>query len=200
MPRLTKSAAHPLPIISYEEGFFWLSETPDVPGTVFAGSGSIRLATWVVLRDVRTNLELFVINTHFDNVSQSSREQSESLIRTRLDALAGDRLVVLTGDLNQGEQNAAIQILIADSATSDLQLIDGYRQLFPVVQPDELTYHNFEGQTAGTRIDFILHDNRLVTVAADIRRDTFDGLYPSDHYPLTGILAYVFDRDDTPCF
>jgi endonuclease/exonuclease/phosphatase family metal-dependent hydrolase len=176
-----------------DSGFFWLSETPNIPGTVFDGSGSIRMATWIVVLDIRTGQEIFAINTHFDNVSQSSRENSATLIREQIGVLTGGKQpIALTGDFNQSEENAAIQIFLTDVPTPMTRLTDGYRDLFPVRQIDEATYHDFTGDPKGSRIDFILHDARFITVAAEIRRDTYDGKYPSDHFPVTATLAWRY--------
>src|SRR6202008_3873328 len=46
-----------------ESGDFWLSDTPDVPGSRSWGNRNIRMATWVRFTDRRTGGELMVLNT-----------------------------------------------------------------------------------------------------------------------------------------
>ena len=182
-----------------DEGHFWLSETPDVPGTVFEGSGSTRMATWVVVRDRLTLRELFVINTHWDNASQASREQSAALMRSMLGPLASERPIVFTGDLNVAESNPALQALLADDPEGSPAMIDGYRQVVPVAEADEATFHGFGGNPTGSRIDYVLHDANFATTAAAIRRDSFEGKYPSDHFPVSGTLEWTHDADGMAC-
>lgn len=183
----------------HDSGFFWLSTTPDVPGTVFSGSGSVRLATWIIISDELTGHELFALNTHWDNVSQSSREQSARLIREKCGSLSHGLPVIVMGDLNQDETNKAITILLAEADEPEQTLIDAYRQVHPARQPDERTYHAFEGTTTGSRIDFIFLDSRLSATDAVIRTDRCGGRYPSDHYPVTATLEWTHHSDGTPC-
>ena len=182
-----------------DSGFFWLSTTPDVPGTVFSGSGSIRMAAWIIMYDELTGHELFALNTHWDNVSQSARERSARLIREKCGSLSQGRPVIITGDLNQDETNKAIMTLLVPADEPELTLIDAYREVYPERKPDERTYHAFEGTTTGSRIDYIFHDSRLRATDAAIRTDRCDGRYPSDHYPVVATLAWTYRIDGTPC-
>lgn len=181
-----------------EEGHFWLSETPERPGTVFEGSGDIRMASWVILRDEVTGEELFVMDTHWDDESEFSRQSSAELIRNRLQTLPGARPTVFMADLNQFEDGAAVQTILR-SVPGERSLIDGYRQAMPNVDPNERTYHAFTGNRQGRRVDYVLHDNGLQTVAASIRIDVYEGLYPSDHFPVTGTLAWATDENGNRC-
>ena len=178
-------------------GHFWLSDTPETPGTVFDCSGSVRMATWIRLRDDIAGRELVVLNTHWDNACQASREQSATLIRQRLGTLAGDTPIILTGDLNQSAGNVAVRTLF--DPPDDPQLIDGYRQAVPIEDSEEATFHGFDGRVTGDRIDYVLHDADFETIAASIVRTTYGDRYPSDHYPVTGTLAWTSDARGAPC-
>lgn len=50
-----------------DSGTFWLSETPDVSGSMTEGANLPRICTWVTLRDRSTGIEFTVLNTHLDN-------------------------------------------------------------------------------------------------------------------------------------
>ena len=65
---------------------FWLSATPEKPGTSFyTVPGAVpRIASWVRLRDNRSGRELFVLNAHWDHISAPARRKSAALIRERL--------------------------------------------------------------------------------------------------------------------
>lgn len=178
---------------------FWLSETPEVAGTVFPGSGSIRIATWVRLLDLRANRSFLFLNTHWDNVSQSSREKSGALIRERLAGLAEGGPVIVTGDFNTTESNTAVTNLLSGPPASAPLLRDAYRLVHTPAAQAELTFHNFNGATNGQRIDFILHNDDLKPSSAEIIRTSFEGLYPSDHYAVSAKVSWTSDGAGTAC-
>ena len=66
----------------------------------------------------------------------------------------------------------------------------------------ELTFHNYNGGTSGSRIDFILHTDELTPTAASIIRTSYGGKYPSDHYPVTAdfVLAVVPEPSSVALF
>lgn len=185
--------------VELESGHFWLSTTPDVPGTVFEGSNNTRMATWVRLRDEATARELTLLNTHWDHVSQPSREQSAALIRDRLSSIAGDAPVIVVGDLNAPSNSSPLAILFDETPAGTPRMIDGYRQSNPVPQADEGTVHFFTGVTNALRIDYVLHTDDLKTVAARIVRKNYGGIYPSDHFPVTSRLQFARDMRGETC-
>jgi endonuclease/exonuclease/phosphatase family metal-dependent hydrolase len=94
------------------------------------------------------------------------------------------------GDLNAGERSAEVRTLLegSDDAAPGRRLIDSYRQLHPERKPDEASFGGWEGRTEGRRIDFILHTDAFVPTAAAVVRTSYDGRWPSDHYPVTATL------------
>jgi len=165
-------------------GTFWLSPTPEVAGSIYPGAGTTRIASWVVLNDLQSGRELFVLNTHWDNVSSAANLYSANLIRQRLPELADGRPILLTGDLNATESSSAVRTLRGVNDPAGLQLGDAYREV-NAPSGSELTFHNYNGGTTGSRIDFILHTDELTPTAASIIRTSYGGKYPSDHYPVT---------------
>jgi len=103
--------------------------------------------------------------------------------------LAGNRPVVVLGDLNVDEENAALAMLCGAKDADGWRLIDSYREVVPQRDPNEATFHAFQGKKAGSRIDFILHTEGFRATQAGIDRTDFDGRYPSDHYPVTAVLV-----------
>src|SRR5674476_965985 len=81
-------------------GTFWLSATPDVPGSVGWGAALTRIATWVRLYDKTVKDTLLYLNTHFDHISDSARVMSSGVLLEKLQELAGDNNFVITGDFN----------------------------------------------------------------------------------------------------
>lgn len=176
-----------------DQGDFWLSETPDTPGTTFVGNGSDtgnpRMATWVKLFDYETSKTYFVLNTHWSLDSQARRD-SGSLIQDMLPSLAGDLPILLLGDLNATSGNSAVRTLRGDTDVNDVQLTDSFSQ---AGGSNGRTFHNWSGGISGSRIDHIMHSpDDFEATSAEIIRTTFDGgLYPSDHYPVTVTLEVV---------
>ncbi len=168
-----------------DSGTFWLSDTPEVPGSTSWGNGITRVCTWALLRERAGGASFYVFNTHWDHLSQPSRENSARLILERIAARATpDTPVLLTGDFNAGESNPAFRTLVEDTVVS---LRDTFRALHPDAV-DVGTFHGFEGGTDGDKIDAILASPEWQVLDAEIARVNDRGRYPSDHYPVTATL------------
>ena len=59
-----------------ESKTFWLSLTPEVPGSRGWDANITRIVTWARFRDTRTKKLFFVFNTHFDHIGQEARRES----------------------------------------------------------------------------------------------------------------------------
>lgn len=173
-----------------DAGSFWLSATPEMPGTSFylAPNAVPRIASWVRLVDRRSQHEFFVLNMHWDHVDADARRQSARLVRERLADLAAGLPSIVTGDLNAGENSAEVTALRGETNAPGRPLADSYRELHPERRPNEATFGGWQGVTDGRRIDFILHTSELTASAAEILRTQYDGRWPSDHYPVTATL------------
>ena len=171
-------------------GTFWLSETPEVAGSKSWDTSLTRICTWARLRERSTGREILCANTHFDHRGTIARENSAKLLVARLPQLSPGLPIILIGDLNSTDTTPAYQIL-TKAGTSPAPFTDSYREIHPQPSPDEATFHAFTGKTAGSRIDFILHTAQLQAADAQIlRTPAKDGVYPSDHYPITAILRW----------
>lgn len=168
------------------EGTFWFSETPEVPGSMHWGNRITRISSWAWLHDRRAGDTLRLYNVHWDHESQPSRERSAALLRARVatDANADDGVLV-TGDFNAGEDNAAFRALVADSARPSLR--DSYRLHHPNASVVG-TFNGFTGDSTGDKIDAVLIGDGWIVDAATIDRRSMSGLWPSDHFPVTARL------------
>ena len=173
------------------QGHFWLSESPDQPGTKSWDSALPRMATWVLLHDRPTKRTVCFVNTHFDHVGQVAREESAKLIKRRAAALEGigdDTWIVLTGDFNTGEDTPPYR---AFRNGSESDWTDTYRAAFPERKPEkEGTFGAWVGKADGPRIDWILVDPRFETRLATIESWNSSGRYPSDHFPVTATIRF----------
>lgn len=155
---------------------FWFSDTPDVVKSNTWGNAIERICTWALFDDKQSR-PFFVYNLHLDHISQPSREKSVSLLLDRIAARTPSAPVVVTGDFNTGEANPATRAM--------LKVL---RDTFRVAQPEATevgTANQFTlGRTAGDKIDYIFVGPETEVLSADIIRTSFDGRYPSDHFPV----------------
>lgn len=175
------------------EGHFWLSETPQVPGSRGWDSHSPRMVTWCELRDPNAEEDSIVfLNTHFDFRGKVARQESAKLIWRHIESLSVDCRIVLTGDFNCSEDEAPYRTLLFGSSEDDRdpRLVDAYRAVHTTRSSDELTRHDFGTTRKGARIDWVLHSPHFQTEAAVIIEDQFEGRYPSDHYPVAATVRY----------
>ena len=169
-----------------DSGQFWLSPTPEVPGSMGWDAAYTRVCAWARVRDRLNGRELLVANTHFDHMGVLAREQSAKLIVARLRSTTTVALpILLLGDFNSDEHSSAYRAIL------DSGLVDAYRSVHPHPVANELTFHDFKGLTLGRRIDFIFNSTDLRAVDAAIDRTPIaPGRFPSDHYFVTARLEW----------
>jgi endonuclease/exonuclease/phosphatase family metal-dependent hydrolase len=166
-----------------DSGTLWLSDTPDVPGSMTWGNEITRIATWGRFVEIETGRTIWLFNTHFDHVSQPSREKSAELLASRIAKRRSDDPVIVTGDFNAGEANPAILYLKNATKRSPVTLVDTFRVLHPDEQPVG-TGGGFEGLRDGPKIDYVFAEPDAKVRKAGIIRDHRNGRYPSDHFPV----------------
>lgn len=168
-----------------ESGTFWLSDTPDVPGSSTWGNTVTRICTWARFRHKVSGRELFVYNAHFDHQSQPSREKSAALIMQRIRDRGSEAPVLVTGDFNATPENPAVATILKGPPL----MTDVWLSLNKAAGDAESgTFHDFSGRRDGGRIDYIFASPGLVPLEAAIMHDEKGGQYPSDHYPVRATL------------
>lgn len=172
-----------------DAGHFWLSQTPEVPGSVSWDSSLTRMLSWVLLRDNRSGGKEFVFaNTHFDHRGEEARLESAKLIRRRAESILNEYPVILTGDFNTTEEGDPYAALCQGGNSGSQKLIDAYRVIHPEPQEDEASFSRWTGHREGKRIDWIIHSDQFNTLHALINYTQENGRYPSDHYPVEATL------------
>jgi len=169
-------------------GTFWLSDTPEEPGSMHWGNRIPRITTWARLVDRATGDTIRIYNAHWDHESQTSRERSATLMlsRIRRDGAPTDRVLVL-GDLNSDEANPAFGMLLADQ---EARLRDTFREAHPQASVVG-TFNAFRGDSTGGKIDAVLVGPGWEVRAAGIDRRKWADLWASDHF---AVWAIVFNR------
>jgi len=178
-------------------GNFWISETPDVPGSQSWGSSLPRMVTWASF-ETKEGSKFYHYNTHFDHRSEEARSRGALLIWRK--AKLHESPVILTGDFNTTNGGAIWNFLtgktecegekadfidawdVASSRRSDVKLTcHGFRGKDAEKRWEERTGHSLTGQRM---IDWILFRGRLDVGYGEIVSYNKGGKYPSDHYPI----------------
>jgi endonuclease/exonuclease/phosphatase family metal-dependent hydrolase len=167
-----------------DQGRFWLSDTPEVPGSMTWGNRFPRIVTWARLADRRSAATFYVFNTHWDHESAPARERSAALMLQRIAARAAPAdPVLLLGDFNTGPADPAFTRLLS------APLVETFRAANPSAPADQIgTYHAFRGGRRGAKIDAVLASPRWRVLEAAIVTTSAFGRYPSDHFPVTTVL------------
>ena len=174
------------------KGRFTYSPTPDIPGTDFHGGTNSRYASWVILSDNQTGDSVFVVSTHFysPREQQDERVWSSQILMARIQELANGLPIIAVGDFNMLETEDAYNEIVEYHINP---LTDTYRSLHASNPSIDGTFHgsvnDYPAPTNKIRIDYIFSAH-LNIVESEILHTTFDGDYPSDHFPVTARLTY----------
>ena len=172
-----------------DSGTFWLSETPDVPGSVGWDAALPRIATWGRFRDRRSGVVFSHVNTHFDHRGETARQQSARLLVDWIGARGGEP-VLLTGDFNQTPDSEVYRLLTEGMGLHDARLVSA-----TPARGSAATWNDFGRTTPTGPIDFVFV-NELVTVQRFATWDqtlgavlgTDDAHLPSDHFPVAATV------------
>lgn len=163
-----------------DQGTFWLSKTPEVPGSKDWDAAITRIATWGRLEDKRSGDRFLVVNTHFDHVGKESRSHSAALIKERALALSQNLPIIMTGDFNFTREAPPYQVMMDPAG---LQLLDS--------NPN--TPGTSCGFAVGARscsaIDYIFHTRDWESRDYQVIQDNDGTYYPSDHLPVMVTLT-----------
>lgn len=170
-----------------DKGHFWLSETPDKPGSKSWDTSITRMVTWLKLKDKASGQELLALNTHFDHLGKQARVESAKLVLSKLPAMAGDLPVVLTGDFNTGPHSEPYNVLIGKNSAATWLLVDSLTSCQTKPTGPDGTFNNFQKIVPGGMIDFIF-TRGLTSQKHAVLDDQKEGKFPSDHCPVVADL------------
>ncbi len=167
---------------------FWLSETPDEPGSKGWDAAYPRIVTWVKFKDVNSSKIFFYFNTHFDHMGERAREESAKLLLRKMWEIAGEEPVILSGDFNSTDTSKPYLLL-----TDKLSTYGMTDAMFASKSPHHGPIGSFSGSftlpgVGNNRIDFIFIRNNIMVRKHAILSDSWDGRLPSDHLPVLAEL------------
>ena len=166
------------------QGTFWLSPTPQ-KASVGWDAALERICTYGLFQEVASGKKFWMFNTHFDHVGTEARKNSALLILQKMKKLNTEGYsVILTGDFNATPESEAIKIIDAelqDSKVADKSMMMGTGG----------TFNNFDTTKPATeRIDYIFTGKGLRATNYYILRNSRDGHYGSDHFPVIATLKF----------
>lgn len=160
-----------------QSGSFWLSETPDIPGSMGWDAACTRMATWAKFEDVNTQQTFLVLTSHFDHIGKQARLQSIRQIRTWL-TLHNDvnHPALLCGDFNFEPTEEPYPAFLNGQ--------ENWKDARPRGNTQG-TFCGFEkGRMECVTIDYVFYTKEWNVGKYTVIQDNDGHYYPSDHLPV----------------
>lgn len=190
-------------------GTFWLSETPDKPGSKGWDAALPRVCSYAVLKDVKTRKKFSFANCHTDHRGEEARIKGMLLIIERMKEFGNGAPVVLVGDHNCFEHDKPsmeVKKILKDALYLSETPPQGSWRTFTFWGwfDDEMTIGEALKKKFGKRdipgdfsklkrIDFIyvsegtrVLDYRTLSLPRPGKK-----LFPSDHFPISSTLVFA---------
>lgn len=162
---------------------FWLSETPDAPGSIGWAAVLPRVVAWAKLMHRENGKELFVFNTHFSHVSDEARRKGMEFLSDQIEAIASNNRVILTGDFNilKGSElyHEMLERYAQQNNLKNAELITG-----EAYNSDLGTFNAFRHEIDPRVIDFIFIDDNFTVEKYSIDKVMDGDIFISDHWPV----------------
>lgn len=172
---------------------FWLSDTPDIPGSIHWIGTIPRIVTWAKMKNNHSGHIFFVFNTHFCNVSETAREKSAILLLQKINEIAGYAPVLLTGDFNSENDSKTYQILTSNWDRF-ISMMDSESMAKKFVNRDSTTFNGFGSISVPKKIDYIFVNSYFSVSNYKVHVVKENGVYISDHYPVSITANFLFER------
>ncbi|HEX8315216.1 MAG TPA: endonuclease/exonuclease/phosphatase family protein [Flavisolibacter sp.] len=170
-----------------ESKTFWLSLTPEVPGSKSWDAAITRIVTWAKFKDRKTGKIFFAFNTHFDHMGKEARRESAKLLLQKISSIAGKTRSIITGDFNAAPADEPIQ-LITDKS-NPLHLINAKEISATTHYGPTGTFNAFGPKERDDNpIDYIFLKGVWKVKKHATISQTWNGRFASDHF---AVLATV---------
>jgi endonuclease/exonuclease/phosphatase family metal-dependent hydrolase len=166
---------------------FWLSETPEIPGSKSWGSSLPRIVTWLELVNKNSHDHFFFFNTHFAHDSDSARKMSSEMLLKEVEKIAEGFPFIITGDFNMLPGSVGYSIL-----TGPDESVPALRDSYAISERNHsgpsYTFNGFSEKAGKGRIDYIFVKNgmKVVDQKTIVRKE--HGIYISDHWPVEAVI------------
>ncbi len=157
-----------------DKGSFWLSETPEVMSKDW-GAACYRICSYVILTENESGKDLVVFNTHLDHISDKARINGINVVLDKIKQFGGLPSIIM-GDFNADESSETYK-----AATENF--LDAKYQTQNTMTG--ATYQNWGNKLDDENIDYFMISKEGIKVNEyRIIQTTYDGVYPSDHFPI----------------
>lgn len=157
---------------------YWLSKTPDKPESSFLTSIFPRIAVFAILKDKENDTVFTMINTHLDHGREAVRTAQAKIIARLASHHSLGSFTIITGDFNTVPSSEAVK---AFREHGFLDLVDDSTGSTLRGKLGTMAHHN-------QPIDHILIKGHINAKNISVHHECYDGVYPSDHWPLSAIL------------
>lgn len=157
-----------------DKGSFWLSETPKEMSKDW-GAACYRVCSYVILTDNLSGKQLVVFNTHLDHISDEARINGINVVLDKIAAFGGLPSIIM-GDFNAEEDSETYKAATASFFDAKYQTENTMTGA---------TYQNWGKALDRENIDYFMISKTGIAVNEyKIIDTTYDGVYPSDHFPI----------------
>lgn len=163
-------------------GTFWLSETPEEPGSISWESSLPRICTWGRFRHRASGCQFHFHNVHLDHKSARAREMGAVLIAQRLAKVDGPAIVL--GDFNSPPDSPPLRTFTKEAGWQrlDATAADG-------AGPG--TFNGWQENRDAPAIDHILLRGFNAISPVVLRQRTPSGGWASDHFAVKAEITKV---------
>jgi endonuclease/exonuclease/phosphatase family metal-dependent hydrolase len=171
-------------------GTFWLSKTPDVPGSKSWDAAITRIVSWAEFIELINRKRFVVFNTHFDHIGKEARKESATLLLNKVAEIAGPLPVIVMGDFNAKPSDEPIKVLV--DTLNPLHVIDTKDISFTPHYGPTGTFNAFRNKEVDDQpIDFIFIKGKWRVIKHATISQTWDGRFASDHFAVFASLILV---------
>lgn len=168
---------------------FWLSKTPEIPGSKDWDAAITRIVTWARFRDIKSGKLFYVFNTHFDHMGKEARKESAKILLNKVKELAGKIPAVVMGDFNSTPADEPITIL-TDKNNKDHLRNTSEISLTPHYGPTG-TFNAFRSSEINDQpIDHIFIKGEWLVLSHATISQAWGGRFASDHFAVFVKLDY----------
>ena len=176
--------------------YFWLSPTPDEMSYGWDEVSYHRIACCAVVTDKAYGKQFFMMVTHMPLADMARSEAAKVIIEREQMYNTLGMPSVLVGDMNATQDDAA-------SATFRTHWEDAYQATDPAFVDGPVgTFNGHKTSTdlsvSTARIDYIYTRGQLSLKTYKVDNSIYEGIYPSDHCPVTIQVDFDYDAPEAP--
>ncbi len=163
-----------------ETQFFWISETPEEPGSKSWDTVCTRIVTWVKLKHKPTGKKILFVNTHLDHKGEVARQKGAEIICEKIKKDNENLPVIITGDFNAVGEKSETWKIFMNNGLNDSWMKSNEKK-GPIT-----TWCGFKDPDTNSdyRIDWILYQGPFQPLKYETIVYSKEGKYPSDHFPV----------------